>query len=240
MTDQEFDELLCRVMIDAAKADIEEIEAENIPVSSSRHFQREMRKMLKDPLRWAKAKTRPMWKTVLQKVAVFFIVCSLSLGSIIAFSPTVRAAVIRWVTEWYETYVVYRYSGEETMKEMPRFGIAALPEGYKENVDKRIQMPEYGRVLYENDEGEWIWLRYVYMQQGAASVVELEGSEVKHVEVDGHEGYFFLSDNFEENDNSVTWIDDEKGIQFTVDGHFEEQAILNIAESVILEDITKE
>ena len=45
--------------------------------------------------------------------AVILLVFSLSLGSLMAVSPTVRAAVIRWVTEWYETHITYRYSGEQ-------------------------------------------------------------------------------------------------------------------------------
>ena len=40
-----------------------------------------------------------------------------------AVSPTVRAAVVRWVTEWYETHVVYRFSGEQIADEMPQYGI---------------------------------------------------------------------------------------------------------------------
>lgn len=67
---------------------------------------------------------------------------------------------------------------------MPQYEITALPEGYTENEEKRIQMPEYGRVLYENAEQQWIWLRYVYVQQGAASVIDIDGAEVKSVMVE--------------------------------------------------------
>ncbi len=37
-----------------------------------------------------------------------------------AVSPTVRAAVVRWVTEWYETHVVYRFC-ENMTGEMPQY-----------------------------------------------------------------------------------------------------------------------
>lgn len=99
-------------------------------------------------------------------------------------SPTARAAVIRWVVEWYEAHIIYRYSGEDIPEGMPQYEITALPEGYTENEEKRIQMPEYGRVLYENAEQQWIWLRYVYVQQGAASVIDIDGAEVKSVMVE--------------------------------------------------------
>ena len=117
-------------------------------------------------------------------------------------------------------------------KQMPQYEIAVLPEGFTENIEERIQMPEYGRVLYENNDQQWLWLRYVYIQQGAASVINTEGAEVKPVKINGHTGQLFLSENFEEQDNTVTWIDEANRIQFTVDGHFDEKTLLTIAESV--------
>lgn len=234
MTDREFDELLRRIMIDAAKADIEEIEAENIPVLPSSHFQREMRKMLKDPLRWAKAKTRPMWKTVLQRVAIFFVICSLSLGSIMAASPTVRAAVIRWVAEWYETGVIFHHFGDDTPKELPEYAISELPMGYNVIEEKCIQMPEYARVHYENDKNDWIVLRYVWLQEGNATIVDYGEDEVQRVTVNGCEGYVFCGEDSDEKFNTITWIDEDMGIQFTVDACLSQSEMLDVARSVSL------
>ena len=239
MTDQELDNLMRRVLIDAIRKDEENATEEIEPLMPSRNHQRQMKEMLKDPLKWMRNKTKPAWKRVAQKVAVILLIASVSLGGVMAVSPTVRAAVIKWVTEWYETYIVYRYFGEEAVTEIPQYVITKLPEGYSENKEKRIQMPEYGRVLYENDKQQWIWLRYVYVQQGAASVVDIEGAKIRDVQVNGYAGQLILSEDYEELDNTVTWIDTDKGIQFTVDGHIDAQAILDIADSVSLEDITK-
>lgn len=239
MTDQELDNLMRRVLIDAIRKDEENATEEIEPLMPSRNHQRQMKEMLKDPLKWMRNKTKPAWKRVAQKVAVILLIASVSLGGVMAVSPTVRAAVIKWVTEWYETYIVYRYFGEEVVTEIPQYVITKLPEGYSENKEKRIQMPEYGRVLYENDKQQWIWLRYVYVQQGAASVVDIEGAKIRDVQVNGYDGQLILSEDYEELDNTVTWIDTDKGIQFTVDGHIDAQAILDIADSVSLEDITK-
>lgn len=239
MTDQELDNLMRRVLIDAIRKDEENATEEIEPLMPSRNHQRQMKEMLKDPLKWMRNKTKPAWKRVAQKVAVILLIASVSLGGVMAVSPTVRAAVIKWVTEWYETYIVYRYFGEEVVTEIPQYVITKLPEGYSENKEKRIQMPEYGRVLYENDKQQWIWLRYVYVQQGAASVVDIEGAKIKDIQVNGYAGQLILSEDYEELDNTVTWIDTDKGIQFTVDGHIDAQAILDIADSVSLEDITK-
>lgn len=239
MTDRELDGLMRRVLMDAIRKDEEAAAEETEPFVPSRKHRRQMKAMCKDPLHWMRNRTRPVWKKLAHRAAAVLLIASVSLGGMMAVSPTVRAAVIRWVTEWYETHIVYRYFGEKAVSEIPQYVITKLPEGYVENKEKRIQMPEYGRVLYENDKQQWIWLRYVYVQQGAALVVDIEGAEIRDIQINGYSGHLILSENFEEADNTVTWIDTDEGIQFTIDGHIDAQAILDIAESVSLENITK-
>ena len=48
-----------------------------------------------------------------------------------AVSPAVRAAIIDWVIEWYETHISYRFFGESNSDEMPSYNIVKLPSGYK-------------------------------------------------------------------------------------------------------------
>lgn len=98
MTDNELDQLMQRVLLDAIKSDCEK---ENSVVPSfepSLRYQRSLAAMIADPLKWAHKRTKPLWKKVLQKVAIVLIVFSLSLGSLMAVSPNIRAAVVNWVT----------------------------------------------------------------------------------------------------------------------------------------------
>lgn len=88
-------------------------------------------------------------------------VCSLSLGTLMAVSPSVRAAVMNWVTEWYETHILYRYSGEQISGELPRYEITALPGGYAET--ERIEIPSALYVTYENVEGRRLYFDYIYI-----------------------------------------------------------------------------
>ena len=105
MTDRELDRMMQHVLLDAIKRDCEK-ETDDVPAfKPTHHYQRQMAEMLKDPLKWERRRARPLWKNVAQKAAVILLVFSLSLGSLMAVSPTVRAAVVRWVTEWYETYI---------------------------------------------------------------------------------------------------------------------------------------
>ena len=102
MTDQELDTLMRRVLLDSLKLDAESAASGELAFEPTPRYQRQMAAMVKDPLKWERRRARPLWKNVAQKAAVILLVFSLSLGSLMAVSPTVRAAVVRWVTEWYE------------------------------------------------------------------------------------------------------------------------------------------
>ena len=235
MTDQELDTLMRRVLLDSLKLDAESTASGELAFEPTPRYQRQMAAMVKDPLKWERRRARPLWKNVAQKAAVILLVFSLSLGSLMAVSPTVRAAVVRWVTEWYETHVVYRFSGEQLSGEMPQYEITDLPEGYVE--DERVDWPTYISIIYRkaNDENTpWIYLRYVYMQQGTVNNIGTEGADIIPVTVNGIEGQLYLARNPDESDSTITWIDPDKNIAFVVDAALDADSILHIAESVSL------
>lgn len=233
MTDRELDRMMQHVLLDAIKRDCEK-ETDDVPAfKPTHHYQRQIAAMLSDPLKWAQKRARPLWKNVAQKIAVILLVFSLSLGSLMAVSPTVRAAVVRWVTEWYETHIVYRYSGEQIIGEMPQYEITDLPEGYIE--DERVNWPSYVSVVYQNkDTGKTIYLDCTYMQQGSASDYVTDGVEVVPVTVNGLSGQLFLTDDWENKWNTITWIDAERNLQFEIDANVNRDVILHMAESVSL------
>ena len=130
MTDQELDRMMRRVLLDSLRND--EAIGMTVTFAPSRKHQHQMRVMLKDPLKWLRNRMKPIWKLAAQRAAVILLAASVSLGSLMAVSPTVRAAVVRWATEWYETYVVYRFSGGTISEEMPKYEIADIPEAFVE------------------------------------------------------------------------------------------------------------
>ena len=235
MTDRELDRMMQRVLLDAIKRDCEK-ETDDVPAfKPTRHYQRQMAAMLKDPLKWERRRARPLWKNVAQKAAVILLVFSFSLGSLMAVSPTVRAAVVRWVTEWYETHVVYRFSGEQITDEMPQYEVTDLPEGYAEI--ERVEWPSYVSIIYQNvndENASWIYLQYIYMQQGASGNFGIENADIIPVTVNGLEGQLYLTKDSEQSDSTITWIDPDENILFAVSAALDADSILHMAESVSL------
>ena len=236
MTEQELDLFMRNVLLDAIALD-EETNTETIPYTPSLHHQKQIKAMLKNPLRWARDRKQPVWKRALKRVAVILLVISLAFGSLMVVSPTARATFIRWVTEWYETHVVYRFSGEQLSGEMPQYEITNLPEGYAEDVSKRIEWPEYISFTYhnsneENDQG--IIFDYTYMSQGGVADFVTEDSETISVTVNGMKGQLFLAKDWKNTRSTLTWIDTDNNIQFTLMAALNENDIFHIAESVSL------
>lgn len=235
MTDQELDTLMRRVLLDSLKLDAESAASGELAFEPTARYQRQMAAMLSDPLKWAQKRARPLWKNVAQKIAVILLVFSLSLGSLMAVSPTVRAAVVRWVTEWYETHVVYRFSGEQIADEMPQYEVTDLPEGYAET--ERVEWPSYVSIIYQNvndENASWIYLQYIYMQQGASSNFGIENADIIPVTVNGLEGQLYLTRDTEGADSTITWIVPDENMLFAVSAALGADDILHIAESVFL------
>lgn len=243
MTDQELDRMMQRVLLDAVKRDCERETDDGPSFEPSPRYQRQITAMLADPLKWAHKRARPVWKKAIQKVAVILLVFSLSLGSLMAVSPTVRAAVIRWVTEWYEMHVTFRYSGEQISGEMPWYEITGLPEGYIEDESKRIEWPEYISFTFYNpnkENDQRIIFDYAYMSQGGAADFVTEDTEIISVTVNDLEGQLFLEKDWENTRSTLTWIDAERNLQFTLMAALNETDILHIAESVSLTELPKQ
>lgn len=235
MNDQELDQLMRRVLLDAA-AQNEQKENQTQEFHASRKYQHEIQKMLRDPLSWAKRRDRPVWKRTMQRAAAIFLAIFIGLGGAMAISPTVRAAVIQWITEWYETHIVYRYSGENIQGEMPQYEITGLPEGYQEIV--RDIGPASVSVVYENGDHNSIYLDYTFMQEEAANLILAEGFQMEEVLVNGYEATFFIPDDPQDM-SALTWIDLKENIQFTLNASLSKNDILHIAENISLVESTK-
>ena len=232
MTDQELDALMKRVLIDSIRLDLDEAtKNDTIQFTPSARHQRQMSSMLEDPLKWSRKKSRPIWKAVVQKVAMILLVISIGFGAVMVTSPTARAAFVRWITEWYETHVTYRYTGESISGTMSRYEITELPEGYHEI--KREETPNYTHIVYQNvNDGHQISLSYIYMQQGSAADFITEQLEILPITINGMVGELHLSNDLDVVDNTVTWVDGGSSLQFVLDAPLEKTDILYLAESV--------
>lgn len=188
--------------------------------------------MRREPLPWARDQERPVWRRALRQAAMIALVIALSFGALVTAVPPVRAAVVRWVTEWYETHVVYRYSGSDHSESLPEFTITALPDGFTET--ERTNLAVSTSVIYEDQAGNVVCLDCIYMQQGGVMAFHTENDTVTELTVNGMSGQSYQS-NVPGYFSSITWIDEDREIQFVITGIFERAELLRMAESVSVE-----
>lgn len=237
MTEQELDRIMRRVLIDSLKIDDERAEKEQAPsFKPTSRYKRRMRAMVADPLSWLHRQEHPRWQQIARRVAIILITCVVAIGGIIAINPTARATVVRWVVEWYENNIVYRYWGEQNTEELPQYEISGLPDGYVETA--RDIAPGLVAVTYEDQNGDVIYFDYSFMHQGTQTNFILNDDDVFDVMVNQMNGQFIES-RIPGNFNSLTWVDSDANIQFSLDGNFGLEVLLHIAESVSLCKATK-
>ena len=229
MTEQELDNLMGKVLLDSIKVEFESDSEQHVSFAASNRHKIQMQSMLKNPLRWAKKRSWPLWETVLRRVAVAALVITIGFGGVMAFSPTARAAVIQWAIEWYETHIVYRHFGETLDSEMPHYDISGLENDYTET--DRIVSDQAVSVLYENGHGGIVCFDYNYLQDGSLGIVDPNGNDVVEIKINTSDGLLFVPHDPEAM-LTITWIDEQENMQFTIIANLDEKEILRVAESI--------
>ena len=235
MTEKELDRLMRQVLIDAAKRD--QTSRPGPAFRPSRAYQRQVRAMLRDPLRWSARRSRPALSPVMRQAAMFALVTVLGLAATVASVPSARASVVRWVEEWSGMSVVFRHDGNYSDTAVPEYTIETLPDGFYE--ESREHLGEnMTTISYTDGAGNYIDFTYMRMSQGGAVGIDGDKSTdiASKVTVNHMKGWMWKTS--EENglgNDTITWIDEESDIQFTIqDFNRKSIDVLHMAESVNL------
>jgi len=230
MTDTQLDRLLRRALLDAVRGEEGEQTDELPAFTPSPAYRRQLARMVRDPMKWLRDRERPLWRRAAHRAAVLLLVLSLGFAAVMVTVPSARAAVVRWVTQWYESHILYRYTDGPPIPELlPDYEIAALPDGFAEV--ERTEFPGVSGIIYENSDGNIISLDYASMLLGSTTFFVTEGSLVSDITVNGMHGQFLDAIDPKEF-NTITWIDPRQSIQFSITGSFGYEALLSMAESV--------
>ena len=118
---------------------------------------------------------------------------------------------------------------------IPQYTITDLPDGYFEDSEQNISEDDFACKVYYNEESDRsIYFDYAYMQQGTAWTYVTADTENIAVTVNGLKGEMFLTDDWGNTRNTITWFDPQTNIQFSLNANFNKDDILHIAESVSL------
>ena len=205
MTEGEENIIIKGVLLEAISRDFSEELSNNKEVSVSPRFKRQMMAMMNNPNKWAERHKRDYRRRFVKVVATIVLTCSLPFGVLTVASPTVRAAVIDWVVEWYESSIIYKFFGESDSTKLPLYEVIDLPFDYT-RIGIPQELPNNTEIIYENSDGEILRFEYMRVEEGSAIIIDAENMEVTEIGVNGCPGHLYISVDPEQS-NCITWYD---------------------------------
>lgn len=209
MTEGEENIIIKGVLLEAISRDFSEELSNNKEVSVSPRFKRQMMAMMNNPNKWAERHKRDYRRRFVKVVATIVLTCSLPFGVLTVASPTVRAAVIDWVVEWYESSIIYKFFGESDSTKLPLYEVIDLPFDYT-RIGIPQELPNNTEIIYENSDGEILRFEYMRVEEGSAIIIDAENMEVTEIGVNGCPGHLYISVDPEQS-NCITWYLKKKG-----------------------------
>lgn len=127
---RKFDALLTEALAEACWQECRrDWEAEEEAVFSPAYL-RWRAALLADPFAWARRKLRPVWLRAVRAAACVVLALAVALGSLMAVSPTVRAAVLRWLREITGNYITYSSAEQGDTARYSTRRLTWLPDGW--------------------------------------------------------------------------------------------------------------
>lgn len=176
-------------------------------------------------------KKREQRRKFLHCAAACFLAILVGLSGWLALDTEARASVSRWIREIFENTVYYRFfAADDSSKISTDYSPQWLPEGYK--TEKIQQGYSQKIILYSNGENQITFICNM-ADTGAENIIIGEDFQLKEVHIGDYSGDFYEEISNEE-PNALIWVDVEAEVVFSIFGALEEEAMLQIAESVIL------
>lgn len=227
MTEQALENLVRRVMLDAARQEYSDLLEEQPEHTFSPTFERKMKRLVHRA-------NHPLRYKILHAAACLLLVLLLTGCAVLAAVPEARQAFAGWIREVYQDVFVYRYNGSKgTRTEGWMHSPEWVPEGYEICDVSSGGKVGLAYIFYLNAEGKAInFLEHTSVEtMGLYFNLDEEDVE-KQVLVAGRPADLYLDING--TCNVLIWTDDEENLIFTIDGSATEEELIRMAESVRL------
>ena len=185
-----------------------------------------------------KKNNHPQLKRVLRMAASFALVILIAGGSVMALSPTARAAVLGWLFGRESDAYVYRSTGTDTNEEtLTTYDFAEVPEGY--TLHQNFLMPNSGLVIYsEESTGRLLKVFFAPNDGSGALYLIPEDATLIPIQLGDISADFYLS-NIGDESSTIVWTDPENDYLVTVDGFFSQEELVEMAMNLVKKEIPK-
>lgn len=201
------------------------------PAIDVHHFSFRFKRRMNRLINKTNHPTRYLW---VQRVASFVLVLFMGFMLLFAASPSVRASVIGWIKEQWESYIEYFCPDIASAKEVDSdyFEITALPPGFVEI--KRTDIDGLSMAVYSDNNGSFINFLCSNDPNAGNLIVRSEESTIVHEYVCNYEADIYIPDD-PHNTTSIVWYDIDRNLLFLISTVDTAENIIYLAESIYLD-----
>ena len=185
-----------------------------------------------------KKNNHPQLKRVLRMAASFALVILIAGGSVMALSPTARAAVMGWLFSQEGTVFSYTSMGTKTESEVfYKYDLAQIPEGYvlwQEIVDETQSI-----MLYAEEETGLLLKLTATPNDGTGAMFLITTTDQKETVQIGDITADLYPSESEDSAPGLAWVDPENDYLICLDGFFSQEELIDMAISLIKTEIPK-
>lgn len=234
MTDQAFDALLRKALMEAVMEDLGPVWDGELPADpQSPRQRRRMLRLLRDPFGEVRRRARPVWKRGLRAAVCAVLISAALFAATIAAVPQARAWVKELWSQWFETHTKYEFTGDYTTigdSWYPTY----LPIGYTETFADEIYGD--GQIEFANATGDIIYFMWTPVQEGTVFTIDNEHSKYSQIYLtNGVTADLYISNTIEKS-NCLLWIDTSGKIGFQLIGPVTSQELVKMADSVTIKE----
>ena len=175
-----------------------------------------------------KKNNHPQLKRVLRMAASFALVILITSGSVMALSPTARAAVMGWLFGQEGTVFSYTSMGTKAESEVYyMYELAEIPEGYflwQEIFDETQSV-----MLYAEEETGHLLKVTATPNDGTGAMFLITTTDQKETVQIGDITADFYPSESEDSAPGLAWIDPESDYLICLDGFFSKEELIEIA-----------
>lgn len=219
-------------MMAEAAAEMNEAMLRSLPDPDDCHheFSRKFKRKMKRVIYRA---DHPVQFRIMQRVATIFLVICIGFATIFTLSPTVRATVLGWIREQYESFVAYYFEdGAFVGNTAIEYYISGMPMDYTEINTSYDEETGLFLGIYANSDDKLLYFSYSTIPENANFYVEDEGYQVNQVLVAGNPGDLYISEDGIKS-NCVIWHETETNTIFYISAVLDREELLSLAESVL-------
>ena len=171
----------------------------------------------------------PVMYKSLQRVACVLLVLLMLFSTVMIFSTDVRAAVIGWIREQYETFYHYFFPTEAEISEPEEYTLGWVPDGF--TLVNTQSTNTRNTSLYVGPENQIIHFTYQTGTNSGAAFFDTESYMHEETNIGLCRADLYLSIT-PEDANGIVWSDPDGKILFSISAQLDKTELIKIAEGI--------